>query len=363
MATQRIIAYFITPHGFGHGSRATAVMQALQSKLLRVRFELFTTVPKPFFTIFLKETFGYHPVSSDVGVVQLSPLQEDLPATCDQLDLALPYDENRVRELAEKVRRLGATMVICDISPLGIAVARTAGLPSVLVENFTWDWIYENYAAEAPRFRPHVDYLAGVFRQADYHIQTPPLCRPSKHAIQVGPISRNGFSTRSEVRKRLGIAEEEKMVLLTMGGVPDTYDFFSALPPRLDWRLVIPGCDPMQFSHEDVITLPTHSTFPHPDLMKAADALVGKAGYSTIAEAYHAGIPFGYIGRPASPESAVLESFLKDEMPSLAIPNDAYARGDWIRHVPELLGIPRGRMQSENGADTVARYLLELLGQ
>jgi hypothetical protein len=39
------IAYFISPHGFGHASRAAAVMEALYKIESSIRFEIFTTTP------------------------------------------------------------------------------------------------------------------------------------------------------------------------------------------------------------------------------------------------------------------------------------------------------------------------------
>lgn len=355
------IAYFVTPHGFGHASRSSAVMEAMRRRCPEVRFELFTTCPILFFEDSIKIEFGYHRVHSDIGIIQLSPLKEDLAATCDHLDRTLPFDNQWVRKLADQIIQFHCQLVVCDIAPLGIAVARMAGVPSVLIENFTWDWIYQRYLPSEQRFMPHITYLAELFRSADIHIQTPPLCRSSKGANVVPPISRRAHSNRMQIRKRLGISEEEKMVLLTMGGVPDAFDFLSTLSMDFDGYLVIPGAETMRSPNEKVILLPTHSSFYHPDLMAAADVLIGKAGYSTVAEAYQCGIPFGYIKRPSSPESAVLEDYIQRHLPSSAIPAEAYTNGDWVRYIPELLKIHRGWPKPENGADAAARFLCDLL--
>ena len=169
------IAYFITPHGFGHASRASAVMGALAGMIPGIRFELFTTCPQGIFTASLETDFGYHPTHTDIGLVQTSPLSEDLEATCRQLDHMLPFDQTRVDGLARTIRKLGCRLVICDIAPMGIAVGCSAGIPSVLVENFTWDWIYGGYLKAATGLQPHIEYLSHIFRQADHHIQTRPL--------------------------------------------------------------------------------------------------------------------------------------------------------------------------------------------
>lgn len=355
------IAYFITPHGFGHASRSAAVMEALLRHCSEIRFEIFTTCPIQIFTDTLGDRFGYHPVKTDIGLVQVSPLIEDLAATCDQLDLLLPFDSKWVDELAAQVKRLDCRLVICDIAPLGIGVARVTGLPSVLIENFTWDWVYESYLAQWPRLKPHIDYLADLVKHVDHHIQTPPLCNPLSSAVRMGPMSRIPRKSSTQIRKQLGVSQEKSLVLISMGGVSDRFEFLSKLPVDLDWHLVIPGADALPHPHEKVITLPKHSHFFHPDLMAAADALIGKAGYSTVAEAYHTGTPFGYIRRPESPESAVLEDFMKSHMPSIAIPTESYASGQWVDYLPEVLRLPRGPRRVDNGADAAARFILNLL--
>ena len=43
------IAFFVTPHGFGHASRTCAVMAALRERNSTLGFEIYTTVPEWFF--------------------------------------------------------------------------------------------------------------------------------------------------------------------------------------------------------------------------------------------------------------------------------------------------------------------------
>jgi hypothetical protein len=361
LAPRHTIAYFITPHGFGHASRSAAVMAALSERTPGIRFELFTTCPRRIFEASLAADFGYHRWASDIGLVQTSPLAEDLTATCRQLDSMLPFDPATVDRLSRRIRELRCRLVICDIAPLGIVTARAAGLPSVLVENFTWDWIYDGYLEAAPGLQPHIEYLSRIFRQTDYHIQTRPLCRPVAGSFQAAPISRRARSAPDKIRARLGIDRTDKMVLVSMGGVPDRFDFLSRLPDDIGAVLVVPGADGRSSPHPGVRLLPTHSSFYHPDLMVAADALVAKSGYSTIAEAYQCGLPFGYVRRPQSPESDALEKFITGQMTGMAITPQAYADGSWIADLPRLLDIPRAAAQPENGDDTAAGIIQSIL--
>jgi hypothetical protein len=230
------------------------------------------------------------------------------------------------------------------------------------VENFTWDWIYAGYLEAAPGLQPHIEYLSRVFRQSDHRLQTRPLCKPVAGSFQTAPISRRARTAPDQVRARLGIDGRDKMVLVSMGGVSDRFDFLSRLPAPIEPYLVIPGADGRSSPHPKVRLLPTHSGFYHPDLMAAADALIAKAGYSTIAEAYQCGLPFGYVRRPQSPETNALEKFITGHMPAMAITPQAYAGGSWIADLPRLLDMPRAAAQPENGADQAARIIRRILG-
>jgi hypothetical protein len=336
-------------------------MRTLSKQNPRLRFEVFTTCPQWIFNDTLQKPFGYHSATTDVGLVQLSPFKEDVYETCRRLDQWLPFDQNLVETLARQLKSLRCALVVCDISPLGIAVARQAGLASILIENFTWDWIYSAYAAVSPGLALHGAYLNGWFAKATRRIQTQPFCQPVNNVLRVGPIARQARTGGRETRRKLGIADNVNMVLVSMGGVPDEFDFLKHLPDALDACLLIPGDHPYQGRHERIIYLDTRSDFYHPDLIAAADALVGKLGYSTLVEAYFAGIPFGYISRPAFPESTVLEQFLRRYMSCRRISSRDYTSGRWIATLPELLTMPRSRPELANGAVAVARAISDLL--
>ena len=80
------VAYFISPHGFGHASRATAVMQALQRIEPDIQFLVFTSVPEWFFSDQDIQGLSYIHIFHDIGLVQATPFVEDLPATLPQFE-------------------------------------------------------------------------------------------------------------------------------------------------------------------------------------------------------------------------------------------------------------------------------------
>jgi hypothetical protein len=345
-------------------------MAAIHHRDPAIRFEIYTQVPDWFFADSLAQNFTYHSLLTDIGLAQKSSLAEDLSQTVRRLDRFLPFDPVQITRLARQVTNAHCRLILCDIAPLGIAVAQTARIPAVLIENFTWDWIYEGYipSLTTPRLKAdlkrHIDYLHRWFRAADYHLQTEPIGRPSPQANMVtGPISRPLKSSPRQVRKALGLPDNGKMVMVTMGGIPWHYTFLEQLYNRDSLHFVIPGADqPAQVKiPENIILLPHQSGFYHPDLINAADVVIGKAGYSTVAEVYQAGVPFGYVARSKFRESEALTAYIESEMPGLAISETEFRNGRWLSALPDLLAMPRTLQPAPNHANRVARFILRLM--
>ncbi len=353
------VACFITPHGLGHAARAAAVMSALQERV-ETDLSLFTAVPEWFFAESLQPGFTYHNIVTDIGLVQKSPLEEDLDLTCDRLDGFLPFDHGLIRDLAAELRENECRLVLCDIAPLGIAVAKEAGIPSVLIENFTWDWIYQGYERDFPRLTPHIQYLQQVFSKVDYHIQTEPVCRPIKNNLRVQPVSRKVEMPAGVIREQLK-AGTKPMILITMGGIAGTCAFLEQLTQCDEFVFLLPGTAESLISKDNLRQFPFQSGFHHPDLINASAAVIGKVGYSTLAEVYQCGVPFGYIPRSAFRESVRLTEFIRERMSGMEIDESLFNSGEWLQKLPELVAMKRRNEKDVNGADQVADFLVTML--
>ena len=354
------IAYFISPHGFGHAARAAAIMVALQQLDSQICFEIYTLVPEWFFSESLSGPFQYHSLKTDIGLVQSSPLAEDPKATLKALDQFLPFSQDHIDQVANDLIENQCQYAICDISPLGILAGNTAGISTVLIENFTWDWIYENYLQEYPDFANYIAYLHEVYQVPTIHILAQPYCQPDPDADLIArPISRARKIVPQSVRASLGIKEDEKMILITMGGIPDSFQNIDHLFVDKNTVFVIPGGSKEFTRTNNLILLPHHSNFYHPDLINACDAAIGKAGYSTIAELYNTGIPFGFFTRDSFRESSFLTAFIKTNMPGIEMQSKHISDPEWQNQIPELLSLPRVRRDQSNGAVQIAEFLIQ----
>jgi UDP:flavonoid glycosyltransferase YjiC (YdhE family) len=356
--TSKTIAYFVSPHGYGHAARACAVMEAMHARQPDLRFEIFTRAPFWFFEASLGFQFGYHLCTTDIGLIQSSPLVEDLPATLRALEEFIPFTPERLAPAVQSLHEQGCNLAICDISPLGIAAAHAAGLPAVLIENFTWDWIYGGFLAEEPGLSKIIPEFARVFNAADARIQTEPVTVYAQSADLITcPVARPPRKSKAAVRRALGIPVDAPAVMVTMGGFELDYSFLELLTDMPTVFFILPGGSAKIEVRGNLALLPNHSDFYHPDLIHASDAVISKAGYSTIAEAYYASIPFGYVSRDQFRESPVLSAFIQQHIGGFEIDGASFQSGEWVKAVPRLLKTSPIPRKAENGAAQVAEFI------
>ena len=355
------IAYFISPHGLGHAARSAAVMEAIHGINPSVRFEIFTTVPRRFFDESLKGFFHYHEILTDIGLAQNDAFKENIPETVKRLDALLPFDEKMINVYADKVKNCECKLVICDIAPMGILVAKKAGIPSLLIENFTWDWIYETYCYETPELKKHALYLAEKFAEATYHIRTQPFCGETSADLLTNPVSRPSRFSMKETRGKLGINVSSNMVLISLGGIAEEHKFLDRLLQYSDVIFVLSGATDKIEIRDNLILLPPHTDIYHPDLVRASDCVVGKVGYSTVAEVYQAGVPFAYLGRKLFRETKPLMAFIEKEISSIQIGLNEFRSGDWTKQLPDLLSLRRQKRTTKNGCREIADFIQERL--
>ncbi len=336
-------------------------MEAILRLNPEVTFEVITLVPEWFFNESLPTGVEYFLFDHDVGVVQTTPLLEDLPATVERLKTILPFEGERINYLVRHLVNAKFNAVVCDISPLGIAAAAKAGIPAVLIENFTWDWIYEGYLDQEPRLAQFIPELFSVFEKADYHIQSQPICDPRICDLTVGPAARSFRRSGGQIKEMLRVNPRQKLILVTMGGIEKKYQALKRLKEFPTCTFLLPGSSQAFTIEENLVLLPHHSQYYHPDLVNACDAVVGKLGYSTIAEAYFSGIPYGFVPRDHFRETSALAEFVVQRMGGLEINTGMFESGDWVTSIDMLLSQPRLTRREPNGADLIARYLLEKL--
>lgn len=355
------IACFVSGHGFGHAARACAVMEACRNRYPSVHFDIFSDVPRWFFAQSLDDGFTFNAMRTDVGLIQVSSMKADLRATREALDAFYPLESEQLNKPLEILEKNKCRLILCDIAPMGIAVGEQLDVPSILIENFTWHWIYEHYEHGQERFGPHIDYLRKLFDRADEHIQTEPVCEEKEDGSSLPPIAREPKEAPALVREQIGVPEDMPLVMVSISGHSESLN--ARNPEDTDLFYVLCGSPSLQSDAANMHVLPEQSEIYHPDLMRASDVIIGKAGYSTLAEAYRTETPFGYLLRDQFPESPVLDQFIRRFMAGMELPYSAIHSGKWIDYAPKLIDMEFPEKPQKDGARRVVDHMQEYIEQ
>src|SRR5688572_21143697 len=145
------IAYYISSHGFGHAARQQAVIRELVKRgaVVHVR----TAAPQKFF----KHAASYHQQRYDIGIIQPDALTYDVAASFAWLADFLQNKDSIIAQEVAFIREKGIQLVVVDMPQIAFDIAEAAGVPSVLVSHFRWDWVYEHYMAAFPQYHYLID--------------------------------------------------------------------------------------------------------------------------------------------------------------------------------------------------------------
>ena len=278
-------------------------------------------------------------------MLQATSLDIDAAGTLAAHAAFLAGWERAVEREAAFLREVRADLVVADIPPLAFAAAHRAGVPSLAVGNFCWDWIFARWARTDPRWRQAARRYREAAGLAEAALRAPLHGDFSAfRAVRpVGHVVNRSRRTRAACRADLGIdaRDRRRLVLVSFGGFGGASLLGPAARSDLSgYRFVALEPNAPRDLPGDWIHLPRPSPLPHEDLVHACDALIGKAGYGTVAEAIVHRTRFLFLPRRGFPEVPVLERGLREWGAARAMPRRDFAAGRWRRHLDALFAGP-----------------------
>jgi L-arabinokinase len=234
-----LIAFYISGHGYGHASRQIEIINALREKVI-VR----TSAPRWLFDRTVRVPFTFFDCTCDTGIVQIDSLRLDEEQTVRAAaEFYATFDE-RVAHEAAFLHQQRVELVVSDAPPLACAAAVLAGRRSIVISNFTWEWIYSGYQGLFDAVAPHV---IPTVRQA-YSAASEGWRLPMHggfgdfQTVRDLPwVARHATVRRDEALRRLSIRADRPLALSSFGGY-GVRDFDPASLDCLDvWTVVMTG--------------------------------------------------------------------------------------------------------------------------
>jgi len=345
------LVFYISGHGFGHASRDVELIRALVARRPGARILVRTAVARALFSPLAGAPVEVQAAETDTGLAQIDSLRIDEDESARQAARFYSTFDARVTAEAELLRRVCADLVVGDIPPLAFAAAERAGLPSVAVANFTWDWIYGIYPA-FDRWAPEaIPAITAAYATATRALRLPlhggfaPMAGVTR---DVPFIARRSGRTRAETRHALGIDTGRPVVLSSFGA-------YGADLPLERLRTS------RHFTFVEPVSTPPPG-FLYQDLVAAADVVVSKPGYGIVSECVANGTPLLYTSRGRFIEYDLFVAEMPRVLRCRYLSQEELLAGDWAEAIEALLAQPAPPNRSSiDGADVAAQNLIALM--
>lgn len=356
------IVYYVSGHGFGHAARSGQLIERLVSLRGDLEIRLRTSAPPQLFPD-LGAALRWEWCCLDTGVRERTPLQIDVPATREALRNFRAGSASLLAAETRYMRDQAVRLIVADVSYLAPAVARAAGIPAILVGNFTWDWIYEPFlqAVDDQSLR---HWLADGYRQADVLLRLP-FHHPVRHVrrvVDVPLLGRRSRRTREEIRDQLGLRDESRPVILAgmRGGLPEAILERVARENGDLLFLCLQDTVPRCRDNLRPVTIDSQMTFP--DLLSVSDAIVSKLGYGVVSEAIANRTRILWPARQGFREDEIIAAELPQHVPAEEIPVADFLTGAWRAHLHGLLQQPMpATVPDTSGNEACAQFILDAL--
>jgi hypothetical protein len=365
------VFFYISGHGFGHASRQLEIINTLGAARTDLEIVVRTSAPRWLFDRTARVPVRLIAGEVDTGVVQIDSLRLDERATIERADAFYRRLPDLAAQEAALLRERDARLVVVDAPPLGSAAAAVAGIPSVAVTNFTWDWIYEGYAAalsSAPNLIPAIREAYG---------QAEALWRLPMHGefaafdtvVDVPFVARHARLGRESVCEALHLPVDRPLVLSSFGGYGvdgldvrtlDCLDRYAVVTTHRDARDAIarPPDGLCQVTEAQIYD----SGLRYEDLVAACDVVATKPGYGIIAESIANETAVLYTSRGRFAEYDVMVQEMPRFLKCRFIDHAALFAGSWRTTLDELLSMPPPpERPATNGAEAVVQLIQQRL--
>ena len=361
-----MIAVYVSGHGYGHATRTAEVLRAVRARAADLPIVVRTSAPAFLFEGLIAPPLAVRRVECDVGLVQRDALVIDKAGTVAAWRAFMAGWDGLVAAEAAWLRESGARLVVGDIPPLAFEAAHRAGLPSVAVGNFSWDWIYRHLAPREPGLAEAAARARESYGHAEVLLRLPFACDASafRRVEDVPFVARRPVVAKAEARRRLGL-DERPVVLMSFGGVGLPGLRPSAFRDLRGFRVLFTGAGadgpaPSHFTRLDDAAVKA-AGLVYPDLVGAADVVVTKPGYGIVTDCIGAGTRLVYTERGDFPEYPVMVAEMPRYLPAVFATNVDVREGRLGLALEAALALPFPAPPPTDGAAVTAKRLLSLM--
>lgn len=352
------LAYYITAHGYGHGTRSCDILRAVRELDPALPITVISDLPREFLASRLPGAgWSFLPGRFDVGMVQRDSIKVDVAATLAECRALLEAAPMLQQQQESFLRSAGVRAVVSDIPAIPLAAARACGLPALAVGNFAWDWIYDEFAAGDPAWRPAVDHFRQRYALCDLLLRLPfaePMSSfPRKHDI--GVPARPGTQRRADLAARTGADPAKPWVLLSFTSLDWSPAALDRVLSLRDWDFFT--VRPLAWAGHNLHAVDRRE-IPYSDVLASCDVVLTKPGFGVLAECAVNDKPMIFVERTDFREYPILEAAVRRHFRHAYLPAEQLYRGELREALEAVAAAPTAHHPVPAGGDRAAARII-----
>lgn len=272
--------FYITNHGFGHASRNVAIME----RLIAQDSEAFIAVKTDnircnFIKKNLKEysdSIEYYSNCQEVGLI-LKP--GEMKPDLQRMKMLIKEDfvcwDHYISKEITFLLEFKPDIVISDVVSWAIKAASDCGIKSILIGNFTWAQMYQSFY-DQEIWGPYLEYYKMADKAIWYEIHDKSLEEYCEDTSCVSLVTRKVDKRTVE---KIKSQHKNPFVFISVGASAELEKEIDVGALPYDFAIT----RGLNIKGDNVNILPD-DTINTPDYIAAADYIIAKGGWSTVAE-------------------------------------------------------------------------------
>lgn len=328
------ICFYISDYGFGHASRAIAVVRAITKARPDIKFYLKADTAFDFLKRSLPEkNIDVIKIKNDIGIIaDKDSFNIDRERTRGELCHWVDSWDEYLEKERSFCRSNHIDLILSDITPQPFIVSRELGIPGIAISNFSWHLIFSRLFGDTYETRR----LQDAYAQADVALVLPFDTDMSvfPRRQNIGLISRDITIDRERMRRMMGVSSNDLLVYVSTGlyDSPRMQDNIRTRDGRNVRFIASANCKP---SIDNVITIPDEE-MEIQNYIAMCDLVISKVGYSTVSEATRGKVPMLLFRREGFAEDVYIANTVKQLGIGNEIPKDSLANGEWISELEKI---------------------------
>jgi L-arabinokinase len=355
------IAYYITAHGYGHGTRSCDVLRTLHRIAPQQPVIVTTDLPRDFLDSRLKDctNITFRSGAFDVGLVQKDSIQADLFQTLEKLEELNANWEKLIAQERLFLQDNDVGLVVADIPAIPLAAAQRFGIPNIAIGNFSWDWIYEDYAKTDLHWEYFVEKFRSVYEQTDLLLRLPfaPPMEQFPKRKDIPLLAAPGTPRRQEIAHISHSDISKPWVLLSFTSLDLGFQALEKIR-ELSGDYEFLCVQPMEFPDSCIHSIDRHLV-PFADVIASCDIVISKPGFGLVSECIVNNKPLIYSDRSAFAEYPYLIEGIEKYLKNVFLPSEQLYAGDFFQALEKIKTAPEPEgFIKRSGAEMIAEELL-----